>query len=151
MFIPGIGAVVRLQQYPKSPADDARVGLAGPLWGLGAAAACHAVYLVSGAPLWAALARSGAWINLFNLLPVWQLDGARGFHALARGQRWLAAAVILGAWLLTSDGILLLLLLFAVLRASGKDAPAQPDRGALALYTLLVAALSGLAWLDASR
>src|SRR6266571_1294423 len=38
MFIPGVGAVVRLKQYPASPREDARVGLAGPLWGLGAAA-----------------------------------------------------------------------------------------------------------------
>ena len=36
MFIPGFGAVVRLKQYPESPAQDARVGLAGPIWGLGA-------------------------------------------------------------------------------------------------------------------
>src|SRR3989454_12639768 len=36
MFIPGVGAVVRLKQYPASPREDARVGLAGPLGGLGA-------------------------------------------------------------------------------------------------------------------
>ena len=32
MFLPGIGAVVRLQQHPASPSEDARIGLAGPLW-----------------------------------------------------------------------------------------------------------------------
>ena len=39
MFIPGFGAVIRLKQYPANAREDARVGLAGPLWGLGAALA----------------------------------------------------------------------------------------------------------------
>ena len=33
-FIPGLGALVRLKQHPASPKEDARVGLAGPIWGL---------------------------------------------------------------------------------------------------------------------
>ena len=40
MFIPGFGAMVRLHEYPASPKEDAEVGLAGPVWGLGAAVAC---------------------------------------------------------------------------------------------------------------
>src|SRR5881296_4352047 len=71
MFIPGFGAVVRLKQYPASPREDARVGLAGPLWGLGAAAAAYAAYLGTGGGIWAAIAHFGAWVNLFNLVPVW--------------------------------------------------------------------------------
>ncbi len=35
MFLPGFGAVVRMQQYPVDAREDARVGLAGPIWGLG--------------------------------------------------------------------------------------------------------------------
>ena len=31
MFVPGLGAYVRLEQYPTSPREDATVGLAGPL------------------------------------------------------------------------------------------------------------------------
>lgn len=54
------------------------MGLAGPLWGLAAAIAAALAYLATDAPIWAAIARFGAWINLFNLLPVWQLDGSRG-------------------------------------------------------------------------
>src|SRR5258706_13079612 len=80
MFIPGFGAIVRLKAYPASPSEDARVGLAGPIWGLGAAIVCMGMYLFTGSGLWAALAQTGAWINLFNLIPIWQLDGGRGFH-----------------------------------------------------------------------
>src|SRR5215471_13970042 len=37
MFVPGFGALVMLKQHPGSAVQDARVGLAGPIWGLGAA------------------------------------------------------------------------------------------------------------------
>ena len=94
MFIPGLGAMVRMKQYPQSPREDARVGLAGPVWGLGAALLTYAVYLGSGWEAWAAIARVAAWINLFNLIPVWQLDGSRGFASLVRPHRWIAVGAI---------------------------------------------------------
>src|SRR6185369_768538 len=36
MFVPGLGAFVRLKSHPPTPAQDARVGLAGPVWGAAA-------------------------------------------------------------------------------------------------------------------
>jgi len=98
MFLPGLGAIVRLHQYPQTAREDARVGLAGPLWGLGASVATLALYYATQLPVIAAIATVGAWINLFNLLPVWQLDGARGFRSLSRPQRWVALAVIAATW-----------------------------------------------------
>ena len=71
LFIPGVGAFVLLKQRPVDAREDARIGLAGPWWGLGAAAACYGIYAAGGSPYWAEVARLGAWINLFNLLPVW--------------------------------------------------------------------------------
>src|SRR3989475_7787557 len=94
MFIPGVGAFIRLKQYPTDRREDARVGLAGPVWGAGAAAAAYAVYFATHAGIWGAIAHVGAFINLFNLVPVWQLDGGRGFRALTRPQRWIATGVI---------------------------------------------------------
>lgn len=144
MFIPGLGAVVRLKDYPKSPGEDARVGLAGPLWGLGAALGAYLVYLTAGWPAWGAIARVGAWINLFNLLPAWQLDGGRAFRALSKTERWIACAAMLLAWTLTAEGMLLLLLVVGGAATLFGKAAATPDRGALARYLLLVAALSWL-------
>ena len=69
------------EQAFTDPRQDARVGLAGPIWGLGAAIVCAIVPVVTGQPIWAALARFGAWINLFNLMPIWQLDGGRAFRS----------------------------------------------------------------------
>src|SRR5207244_3644081 len=96
MFVPGVGAFVRLQQRMDDPTVDAEVGLAGPRWGMLAAAAATAGGVLFASPLLLALGRSGAWINIFNLLPVWQLDGARAFTALSRGGR-VAVACVLGA------------------------------------------------------
>lgn len=143
MFIPGLGAVVRLHQSPANEREDARVGLAGPIWGLGAALAAWLIYLGTGAPIWAAIARLGAWINLFNLLPVWQLDGGRGFRALSRGQRLLAAAAIGAAWWFTREGLLVLLILAAGFHLFSAM-PKQGDRVALAQYVVLIAALSAI-------
>lgn len=148
MFIPGLGAVVRLKQYPATPREDARVGLAGPIWGLAAAVGAYLVALATGWPSWAAIARVGAWINLFNLLPFWQLDGGRGFRALARKQRWAAAGVIAVAFILTSEGLLILLLIAALAKALSKSAPADSDRTAFWQYVLLVIALSFLSLID---
>src|SRR4051794_23892251 len=75
MFVPGLGALVRLKQPLDDPRQEARVALAGPVWGLGAATAAYVAFLATGWAYWGAIAKVGAVINLFNLLPFWQLDG----------------------------------------------------------------------------
>jgi Zn-dependent protease len=142
MFIPGLGAVIRLKQYPANAREDARVGLAGPLWGLGAALAAYGVYRATGAGIWGAIAHFGALVNLFNLIPVWQLDGGRGFRALTRPQRWLAAGVVALLWFATGEGLLLLLGIAAAASAGFAAAAEEPDHTALGEYCLLVAVLS---------
>lgn len=142
MFIPGFGALIRLKQYPADRREDARVGLAGPIWGVGAAAAAYALYLATGAGIWGAVAHFGAWVNLFNLLPVWQLDGARGFRSLTRAQRWIVVAVIGAMWLVTAEGLLALLFVAAALAAWFGEAAPQADRTGLLQFAWLVAILS---------
>ena len=87
LFLPGLGAIIRLRQSLGDPRQDARVGLAGPVWGLSAAGASMLVWLAGGPPIWAAIAKLGAAINLFNLIPIGSLDGGRAFHSLDRHQR----------------------------------------------------------------
>ncbi len=142
MFIPGLGAVIRLKQYPADAREDARVGLAGPVWGLGAALAAYAVFRATSVGIWGAIAHFGALVNLFNLIPVWQLDGGRGFRALTRLQRWLAAGFIALMWLATGEGLLLLLGIAAAASAGFAAAADEPDQTALVEYCFLVAVLS---------
>ncbi|MCP5115341.1 MAG: site-2 protease family protein [bacterium] len=141
MFIPGLGAVVRLKQYPSSAIEDARIGLAGPLWGLGATAAAYLIYLATGAPIFAAVARFSAWINLFNLIPVWQLDGSRGFRAMTKSHRWWAVAAIGAAWFWSGEGLLFLIGIVAVIRALGAGA-SETNNEAITKYALLILALT---------
>ena len=144
MFIPGFGAIVRLQQHPVNAVENARIGLAGPIWGFAAAVVALAVYTVTLSPIWLAIGRVGAWLNLFNLTPFWQLDGARGFSSMNRQERWLAVAAIAAAWFFTAEGLLLLLLIAGVLQALSATAPEKSDRVALVQYVLLVAVLSAM-------
>jgi Zn-dependent protease len=142
MFIPGFGAYVRLKQYPATPGEDARVGLAGPVWGAAAAVAALVLGTALHRPTLIAIAHVGAWINLFNLLPVWQLDGGRGFAALSRQQRGLVAGCLWLLALLGADGVLWLLAIAASFRAASKGtAPEQGDRVVLATYLLLTVGL----------
>jgi Zn-dependent protease len=147
LFIPGLGAFIRLKQTFIDPRQDARVGLAGPIWGLGAAVFCAGVFVLTGQPIFAALARFGAWINLFNLMPIWQLDGGRAFRSLNRSQRWLATAAIATAWAVTEEGLLILLTIAGVARAAMDKPNDEPDNTVLAQFVALVAALSALAQL----
>jgi Zn-dependent protease len=142
MFIPFFGALVRMRQYPHNVGEDARVGLAGPIWGLGSAVAAWLGALTTGLPIWYAIAHTAAWLNLFNLLPIWQLDGGRGFRALTRKQRGIAAAAAIAMWALTHQTILLLIALGAGYRLFSRDYPADDDNAVLTQYVGLIVLLS---------
>ncbi len=142
MFIPFFGALVRMKQYPGNVGEDARVGLAGPIWGLGSAIAAWLAAIATGLPVWYAIAHTAAWLNLFNLLPIWQLDGGRGFRALTRKQRGMAAGVAIAMWVLTHQTILLLIALGAGYRLFSRDYPAEDDNVVLMQYAGLIVLLS---------
>jgi Zn-dependent protease len=145
MFIPGLGALIRLQQKIVNPREDAEIGLAGPIYGLGAAAAALGLWWATDLPIFSAIAGVGAWINLFNLLPIGSLDGGRGFHAMSRGQKLLAAATVAGAWIWASDGLLMLLMIVAALRVLGDSPQGASNWKATVTYCLLVIALTTIA------
>ncbi len=143
MFIPGLGAFVSLKQLPENAMQDSRVGLAGPIWGLGAATLCLLLGWALNRPILTAIGASAAWMNLFNLIPVWQLDGGRGFRALNRGHRLVALAAILFMWAITGKGLLFLLALGAGFRLwFQKDFAQQADYVALGQFVGLTVLLS---------
>src|SRR6202050_2211738 len=74
VFLPGLGAYVRWQAMGVSQETRSAVSLAGPLAGFFASLACAALWWQTHDPLWASLARSGAILNVLNLIPVWVLD-----------------------------------------------------------------------------
>ena len=147
MFIPGLGAFIRSQQQIHGEWAEADIGLAGPIWGLGAAVVSYAIYRATGVAYWSTLAGWGALVNAFNLIPIWQLDGAHAFKAMSRAHRVTAAATLLAAAVLSGQRLFWLPFIgasWAVITMR----PAEPQRAdvrAVGYYVALVGALSLLA------
>ena len=139
MFIPFVGAFVSMYDSPKNHGQDARIGLAGPLFGAGAALMTLIPAYAGLGPVWLAIAHATAYINLFNLTPVWMLDGGRAFRALDFRSRMYLVGLTVLLWYVTGEGIFLIVLLGAAFRTFiQRDHPQEEDRGVLGLYAGLL-------------
>ncbi|HEX7291584.1 MAG TPA: site-2 protease family protein [Conexibacter sp.] len=156
MFIPFLGAVVAAKSLGDDAAAEARVGLAGPVLGSLGAALLIPVWLITGNELWQALAFTGFFLNLFNLLPVVPLDGGRAMAAMAPWMWFVGLAAMVALAVAFPNPIILLILLFAAIstwqrwrarRAGGEQAEAyyrvKPAHRAVVavVYIALIAAL----------
>jgi Zn-dependent protease len=83
VFIPFLGALIWAKSLGGDAAAEARTGLAGPILGSVGALACLLVFAFTGEEFWQALAYTGFFLNLFNLLPISPLDGGRAAAALS--------------------------------------------------------------------
>ena len=142
MFIPGLGALIRMRGVRLPPIPDARIGLAGPIYGLGAAIAALAMYYFTHAKIWGAIAHFGAVVNLFNLIPVWQLDGSRGVRSLTRAQRGIVLTSAAALWWLSSNSMLILVAGVCGYRIFTRDWQAEPDNEGLLQFVGLLSALT---------
>jgi Zn-dependent protease len=113
MFIPFLGAVISARSLGDNALAEARVGLAGPILGSIGAAACILIWHATGNELWRALAFTGFFLNLFNLLPVVPLDGGRAMAAMAPWMWLLGLAAMVPLALVFPNPVILLILLFA--------------------------------------
>jgi Zn-dependent protease len=156
MFIPFMGAVISARSLGDNALAEARVGLGGPILGSIGAAACIVIWRATGNDFWRALAFTGFFLNLFNLLPVLPLDGGRAMAAMAPWM-WFAgfAGLIVLALVFPNPIILLIVLIggletyrrWKLLRAGGEEQEAyyrvKPlDRALVAaVYLSLIALL----------
>jgi Zn-dependent protease len=156
MFIPFLGAVVAAKSLGDDAAAEARVGLAGPVLGSLGAALLVPVWLATGNDFWQALAFTGFFLNLFNLVPVIPLDGGRAMAAMAPWMWFVGLAAMAALAIAFPNPIILLILLLAALstwqrwkalRAGGEQSAAyyrvtRRQRAAVAVvYIGLIAAL----------
>ncbi len=91
-FVPFLGAYV-LSEAARSPDQQARISIAGPVAGTLLAVAFMVV--AGGDPLLEAIAYTGFFLNLFNLLPIPMLDGGGVGEVFTSGW-WLLIAGALG-------------------------------------------------------
>jgi Zn-dependent protease len=130
-FVPFVGAWVELKDRPHDAETEAYIGLGGPMLGtVGAIAAWFVAR--DGGPHWLlAVAYTGFFINLINMIPMPPLDGGR-ITAVLSPRVWLLGVPILG-WLLWAHFSMILLLVaifaaphvFAALDFGKRDAQAQ--------------------------
>jgi Zn-dependent protease len=113
MFIPFLGAVISAKSLGRNALSEARVGLAGPILGTVGAVACVLIWHATGSNVWRALAFTGFFLNLFNLLPVVPLDGGRAMAAMAPWMWFAGFAAMIPLAIIFPNPIILIILLFA--------------------------------------
>lgn len=156
MFIPFMGAVISARSLGDNALAEARVGLAGPILGSVGSAACIVIWHLTGNDIWRALAFTGFFLNLFNLLPVVPLDGGRAMAAMAPWMWFVGFAALVPLAIIFPNPIMFLILVIGgyetykrwKLRRSGDSRQrdyyrVRPiDRAFVAaLYLALIAAL----------
>lgn len=108
-FIPFIGAWVELKDQPHNAETEAYVGLGGPLLGTIGAIACYFLARNENSPWLLAVAYSGFFLNLFNLIPLSPFDGGR-ITAVLSPRIWLLGVPVLGALFLYRPSPMLLII-----------------------------------------
>jgi Zn-dependent protease len=93
-FIPGFGALIQMKGRPASVLEEAYIALAGPLLGTAGALICFGYGLATQNGFWVAAAYTGFFLNLFNLFPVYPLDGGRVVGAISP-RLWVAGLAAL--------------------------------------------------------
>jgi Zn-dependent protease len=112
--------------------------------GVGRGGVAWVVYQITAAPIWLAIAELTGFLNLFNLIPIWQLDGSRGFHALSRSERWIVVSAVAVALALTGVGLLWILGAVCLYRTV-RGEPGPGHQPTVVTFAVLVLALSWFA------
>lgn len=110
VFIPFVGAFIAMRGQPRDAYVEAKVAIGGPVAGSLAAWAVLAAGVLLSRPMLVGLGVTGAYLNLFNLVPVSPLDGGRIAGAFTRAF-WIGGYAIGVAVLLVTRSPMLLLIL----------------------------------------
>jgi len=117
VFIPFVGAFIRMKEEPKDVKTESFVAVGGPLVGMMGAFICLFLAIAAKSTLWAALAYFGFFMTVFNMIPAHPLDGGRIAASLSP-LMWLVGIVaMLMITLYFFNPIALLILLLSVGKA----------------------------------
>ena len=112
-FIPFVGAWVALKDMPHNAETEAYVGLGGPLLGTVGALLAYVMARSWDANWLLAVAYSGFFLNLFNLIPLSPFDGGRITAVLSPRIWLLGVPVLIGLFMLRPSPLLILVAVLA--------------------------------------
>lgn len=114
IFIPFLGAAIFQREHPTTAVKQAQIGIAGPIAGTLGATVAYVLFLSTGWKVLLLAATIGFFLNLINLIPIWQLDGS---WILAPVSKWVYVggyALVVVAFLFTHSVFLLIIALFGI-------------------------------------
>ncbi len=113
-FIPFIGAWIELKEEPMSVEDEAYVAIAGPFIGTITAFIFYYYGKLYDSQLAIALAHSGFFLNLFNLIPFHPLDGGRIISIISPIFWLFGCPILLAIWYYYPSPMLILITLMGI-------------------------------------
>ncbi|MEA2552591.1 MAG: hypothetical protein QOJ65_767 [Fimbriimonadaceae bacterium] len=133
VFIPLFGALILQKRSAKSAWIEAVIGIGGPLAGTVSALACWAIFQTTGNVLFLGLAYTAFFLNLFNMTPIFPLDGGWIVGAISP-YLWAVGLVLMLAMLFTghmTNPMIIVLILMSLPRvwAALKRGTADPEGG----------------------
>ena len=147
MFLPGLGAYVRWNALGVSLETRAAISLAGPLAGWFASGICALLWYQTGYGLWAALARTSAWLNTLNLIPLWIFDGSKATDALSKLERAVVLLISAALGYALGEWVFGLVALGMGIRLFTRDAPPEHSNATAAYFVAVLIALAMVIWL----
>ncbi len=148
VFIPFLGAAIFQRSHPTDALKQALIGIAGPIGGTIGATAAFLLYGATQNPILLLAAWIGFYINLFNLIPFWMLDGGWIMAPTTRAFRFGASAVVAAAGLFLGFAFSPLLIVIGavgvVTAATGRRNESNPYYASVPMRSR---AAIGVAWL----
>lgn len=129
VFIPFVGAFIRMKEQPQDVKTESFVAVGGPLIGLLGALICFMIALIAHSAFWAALAYFGFFMTVFNLIPAYPLDGGRIAASLSPVMWLVGIVAMVLVTIIFFNPIALLILIVAVGKAwkVWKNRDQQPE------------------------
>jgi Zn-dependent protease len=147
MFLPGFGAYVKWNALGVPLETRSAISLAGPFAGALAAGVCYLLWHQTGYGLWAALARTGAWFNALNLIPLWIFDGSSATNALSKVERALVLLVSAALGYALGEWVFGLVAVGMGVRLFTRDAPEDQSNVTAAYFVAVLTGLALVLWL----
>jgi len=151
MFVPGFGAYVKWNALGVRQEVRSAISMAGPFAGLLAAAVCAVLWFKTGYGLWGALARTGAWFNALNLVPLWILDGSSAIRALNKPERALLLVINTALGFALHEVVFGLVAVGVLVRLFTHDEPEESNNFITAYFIAVITGLAVVLWLVPGR